>query len=94
MLRIHIETDAARVTLRLEGKLIDPWSAELFRVWMDLPRLPKAGGAVTIDLAAVSFVDAQGLATLGALQRLGCVLQGSGPFVTALLQELPHVPQG
>ena len=92
MLRIHIEDEQEGVTLRLEGKLINPWVAELVRVWMDLPRGPHAGRAVKIDLESVSFVDLEGRSMLGALNRLGCELKGSGPFISAVIQEVSGDP--
>jgi len=92
LLRIHIENQHEGVTLRLEGKLIDPWVAELVRVWMDLSRGPHGGRAVKIDLESVSFVDAQGRSMLAALHRLGCELKGSGPFITAVIQEVSNEP--
>ena len=88
MLRIHIENEYEGVTLRLEGKLIEPWVAELIRVWMDLPGCPREPRAVTIDLEAVSFVDAQGRSMLSALHRQGCELKGSGPFISAVIEEV------
>lgn len=88
MLRIHIEPGRQEVKLRLEGKLIEPWVAELVRVWMDLAQGPHAGKPVCIDLDAVSFVDARGRSMLGALWRLGIVLKGSGPFISAVIQEV------
>lgn len=92
MLRIHIENQHDGVTLRLEGKLVEPWVAELVRVWMDLPRGPDGNRAVTIDLESVSFVDAQGRSMLSALHRLGCELKGSGPFISAVIEEVSGDP--
>ena len=88
MLRIHIEPGPQDVTLRLEGKLIEPWVAELVTTWMELAQGPHAGKAVQIDLDAVSFVDSQGKSGLAALCRLGAELKGSGPFIAAVIQEL------
>lgn len=88
LLRIHIETRPQAVTLRLEGKLIEPWVAELVRVWMDLSHGPHAGQPVCIDLEEVSFVDARGRSMLAALWQLGCELKGSGPFISAVIQEV------
>lgn len=87
MLRIHVEPGPDGLTLRLEGKLVDSWVDELARVWMDLlPRL-ESGRSVRVDLGAVSFVDARGRAMLAALRRLGCELHGSGPFISAVIEE-------
>jgi hypothetical protein len=92
LLRIHIEPGPRDVTLRLEGKLIEPWVAELVTAWMELAQGPHAGRPVQIDLEAVSFVDARGKSTLAALRRLGAGLKGSGPFIAAVIQEVCTEP--
>jgi ABC-type transporter Mla MlaB component len=92
MLRIHIETGADGATLRLEGKLIDDWVDELVRVFMDRSCEYPNSGVVRINLDAVSFVDARGRSMLAALRRLGCELKGSGPFISALIEEVSSDP--
>ena len=93
MLRIHIEPGEREVTLRLEGKLVDPWVAELVRVWMDLAQGPEATKAIRVDLEEVSFVDARGRSMLATLRRNGTTLTGSGPFISALIQEISADPK-
>ncbi len=88
MLRIHTETSLDGVTLRLEGKLVHPWVDELVRVWMDLDQGRQGWRQVQIDLEAVSFVDARGRSMLGTLHHLGCGLKGSGPFISAVIEEV------
>lgn len=88
MLRIHIETAPDGMTLRLEGKLIQPWVDELVRVWAELAHRRTGAWILRIDLEAVSFVDAQGRSILGALRRLGCQLEGSGPYISAVIDEI------
>lgn len=88
LLRIHIEKEQDTVTLRLEGKLVHPWVDELVTVWMDLGNGPNPAPAVRINLDAVSFVDPRGRAILASLRRLGCELTGSGPFITAVIEEV------
>ncbi len=92
MLRIHIETGADGVALRLEGKLIDDWVDELVRVFMDQSRGHPKGRVVQINLDAVSFVDAKGRSMLAALRRLGCELKGCGPFISAVIEEVSSDP--
>ena len=92
MLRIHTETTPDGVTLRLEGKLVDPWIDELVRVWMGLRPGLLANTTVRIDLKAVSFVDARGRSMLAALRRLGCDLTGRGPYISAVIEEVSSDP--
>lgn len=88
MLRIHLEEHAGEVILRLEGKLIDPWVEELVKVWMKLAdQFPSELAVVHIDLEAVSFVDEHGKSMLRMLRRIGCQLQGSGPFISAIIED-------
>ncbi len=90
VLRITREDGSHRATLRLEGRVIAQWAALLERECSDLLR---SGGAVSLDLASVSFVDRAGVEALERLSRLGieircrsgpvaCVLEGEGIRVT------------
>jgi len=96
MLRIHTEEqrNPDTVTLRLEGKLIQPWVDELQRTWMSLLRRLPAGTGVQVDLNAVSFVDEDGQYLLKALDRKGCRLLGTSPFIATLLQERMNEERG
>jgi hypothetical protein len=88
LLRIHIEELPGITTIRLEGKLIHPWTDELSDTWMRLKARTGEYGTLRIDLDAVSFVDERGKITLGTLHRTGCELSGSGPFISALIDEV------
>jgi ABC-type transporter Mla MlaB component len=88
MLRIHIEDESEGVRLRLEGKLVPPWVNELVQVWMDLAtRLPRQT-PISVDLAAVSFVDTHGKALLASMLKAGCALHGPGPYISAVIEDL------
>lgn len=92
MLRIHAEDTLDSTTLRLEGKLIHPWSDELVEAWMKLRARGVTTSGIQIDLDAVSFVDERGRLALMALWRSGCRLHGSGPFISALIEEIRATP--
>lgn len=88
MLRIHIENESTAVKLRLEGKLIQPWVDELVQVWMDLTtRLPRQT-PISVDMSEVSFVDARGKTLLASMLKGGCSLHGSGPFISAVIEDV------
>jgi anti-anti-sigma regulatory factor len=59
MLRITIhETDDA-MTIKLEGRIVGPWVAELGRAWAEaVPRLSSR--KVLIDVCNVTYVDESG----------------------------------
>lgn len=90
MLRIHTEEcqGTGAVTLRLEGKLIQPWGDELVRTWIDLLERRPPVRPIRIDLDAVSFIDAYGKGVLAALQHRGCELCGSGLFIASIINSL------
>jgi anti-anti-sigma regulatory factor len=73
---------AATVTLKLEGRLMGPWSGELDRVVSD-----SLGGTdgLVLDLSGLMFVDREGIELLRGLSSRGARLSGGSPFVTALL---------
>ncbi|MBK7972414.1 MAG: hypothetical protein IPK07_03725 [Deltaproteobacteria bacterium] len=71
------------VTLRLEGRAIGPWVPELGRI----ARASVAQySRVTLDLAAVTFLDPGAIALLLDLEARGCVLAGPSSFVDAQLR--------
>ncbi len=85
MLRITLETprpDERRV--RLEGRLAGPWVDELRRV----SSTSESGRArLVLDLAALHFADAEGLALLRELHGEAVELRNASAFVRALLAE-------
>jgi anti-anti-sigma regulatory factor len=76
MLRIT-PTDGER-TLRLEGRLVEPWVGELLRAWRE------AAGA-GLDLSGVTFVDAAGAEALRQLREQGATIRGCSGFIAELL---------
>lgn len=82
MLRITRSIEGNSILLKLEGKLLAPWTAAV------LAELPDhAGGAPTVrlDLLNVSFVDAAGLSILHDLILRGAVIDRCSSFVAELL---------
>jgi len=86
------EGSRSRSTLKLEGNVVGEWAALLERECSDLLR---SRGAVSLDLAAVRFVDRAGVEALERLGRVGveircrpgllaCVLVAEGVSLTRL----------
>lgn len=70
MLRITIEEKKEAVVLRLEGRLIAPWVADVEQCWKNV--VPSLGTrSVRVDLSAVSFVDTAGGALLMRMHEAG-----------------------
>jgi ABC-type transporter Mla MlaB component len=88
MLRIHVEHESEFVKLRLEGKLVQPWVDELVHVWMDLVNHLPRQTPIKVDLGEVSFVDVRGKTLLATMLKGGCSLHGSGPFISAVIEDI------
>jgi ABC-type transporter Mla MlaB component len=69
-------------TVKLEGKLMEPWVAEVLSACA-LP--PGATSELTLDLSAVSFVDGAGVALLHGLLRRGVKVAACSHFIAELL---------
>ena len=83
VLRITIEEGArSRAKLRIEGRVVADWADMLERECVDLLRF---WGAMSLDLAGVSFVDRAGVEALGRLSRAGVEIRcPAGPVASVL----------
>jgi hypothetical protein len=84
VLRITRENPSdGRVMLKLEGRLMGPWTRELDRVARE-----SIGGSVQVllDLSGLVSVDGDGADLLRVLSARGATLSGGSPYVTALLK--------
>ena len=71
-------------TLKLEGKLLEPWGGELLRA------VAESNGhshPVRLDLSAVTFVDSAGKELLRDLILRGIAIAACSAFVAELLHE-------
>jgi hypothetical protein len=85
MLRItHVRGGESAPTLRLEGKLLGPWVAELGRACHELSCPPDR---LYLDLAAVTFADGRGVELLRDLLGRGATLTACSGLVAELLHE-------
>jgi hypothetical protein len=85
MLRIsHLESSGQDVTLRLEGRVVGPWVAELRRACEDAG---QRGARVTLDLRDVLFLDREAIALLQALTDRDVALRHCSPFVAQQLRD-------
>jgi RNA polymerase sigma-70 factor (ECF subfamily) len=83
MLRItHAQSHDSISTLKLEGKLLGPWVAELARLCDELQCAP---GCPRLDLAAVTFVDRGGVMLLRDLIGRGATVTACSALVAELL---------
>jgi hypothetical protein len=68
VLRITIDDEANPVRLKLEGRIVGPWVAELDRTWQLLG--PSLGERkLRVDLCDVSYIDREGRRILAEMYR-------------------------
>ena len=86
MLRITVQQNPEAVVLKLGGKLIENWVEEAAKAGEGIAA--ASGEPAIVDLASVSFVDAQGRRLLREMHRGGAKLTGSGPMIHGLIEEI------
>ena len=60
MLRISMNHETALATLKVEGRVVGPWAAELGKTWRGLWALCKQP-TLRLDLRGVTYVDSTAL---------------------------------
>jgi anti-anti-sigma regulatory factor len=87
MLRIYIHDEVPVTSFVVEGKLVGPWVKELERCWESvLAAHPYR--SMLVDLAHVTFIDAEGRALLTRMRRKGVKLLSAGVLINAIVAEI------
>jgi anti-anti-sigma regulatory factor len=81
MLRITPIANNGTLLLRLEGKLLAPWTGELLTQLQGI----RPGTRIHLDLRQLSFVDDAGLTVLRDLIARGAVVESASSFISQLL---------
>jgi len=71
------------VTLKLEGRVVGLWVGELRQV---CETLLTEGRTLKLDLAEVTFADADGVAVLSSFKSRGVAITNCSPFVEEQLK--------
>jgi anti-anti-sigma regulatory factor len=79
--------------MKLEGKLAHEWVEEARKAWVAMATLGGKTGIV-VDLFAVSFVDDAGHQLLAEMCHADAELVGSGPLMSALIDEIEEAEAG
>ena len=87
MLKITLLDSAREIRLKLEGKLSDPWVAELRQCWRTAASTTAARRTV-VDLHQVDFVCSEGECLLTEMFRAGVRLVAGTPFMRSLVDEI------
>jgi anti-anti-sigma regulatory factor len=88
MLKITEQHSAEQesLSLLLEGRLAGPWVEELRRYSRDVSKARRQ--YVVIDLAGVTFIDADGKVLLAQLSKQGVELRASGCMTRSVVDEI------
>ncbi len=87
MLRItRSDRGCAAVSIKLEGKLLEPWVDEVRHLFAARDGAPFP----RLDLAELIFVDAAGARLLHDLVRRGVQIESCAPYVAELLHRAPN----
>lgn len=87
MLRIYIHDEIPVTSFVLEGKLVGPWVEELEKGW-ESALAANPSRMMLVDLADVSFIDAEGRALLARMRQKGVRLLSAGILIDAIVAEI------
>ena len=87
MLRIYIHDQVPVTSFVLEGKLVGPWVKELEKHW-ESALAAGSSRTMLVDLADVSFIDAEGRALLARMRQKGVRLLSAGVLINAIVAEI------
>ena len=87
MLRISVLNETGITRLKLEGKLAHEWVEEARKAWGTVGTM-NGHMDIVVDLLGVSFVDDAGHQLLAEMRHAGAELIGSGPLMSALIDEI------
>lgn len=87
MFRIHINDAEEATTFMLEGRLVGAWVKELESCLQGaLAAEPRR--SIVVNLADVSFVDADGIDLLTRMRRQGVRLASTGIMMNAIVEAI------
>ena len=87
MLRIFIHDQVPVTSFVLEGKLVGPWVKELEKHW-ESAFAGSPSRTMLVDLAEVSFIDAEGRALLAMMRQKGVRFLSTGVLINAIVAEI------
>ena len=87
MLRIYIHDQVPVTSFVLEGKLVGEWVKELEKCWKTALAICPSR-KMLVDLADVSFIDAEGRALLARMRHEGVRLLSAGVLIDAMVADI------
>lgn len=92
MLRITVRRAGDRTRFELEGRVAGAWVGELQGAWRQAAT--EGSRAITVNLAAVSYVDVEGKKLLNEMCRAGIAFEASGCLMRSLVDDMTRACQG
>jgi anti-anti-sigma regulatory factor len=87
MLRIGVQDESESASLTIEGKLTGPAAIELEKCWQRVIAAEPLK-AIVVNLASVTFVDAQCRELLIRMRRQGVKLVPTGCLMRAIVEQI------
>jgi len=87
MLRITIAETVTEQKWTLEGRLVQPWIAELKSCWMKT-EVTRRERKCVVDLTAVTFIDKSGEKVLAELSKEGAELIATGIYTRHVVDSI------
>lgn len=87
-LRITVEENEQEIVVKLEGRIVGPWAAELDRLWAQTAPT-VASRNLSLDIRETTYADASGIRALRAIytQTQAAILT-STPWTQYLAEEV------
>jgi hypothetical protein len=87
MLKIDTHNGTEATAFTLAGKLAGPWVRVLEECWRTAAS-QRPGGAITVNLTDVSFVNAEGRDLLTRMRQQGVTIVATGLVMKAVIEEI------
>jgi hypothetical protein len=87
MLRIYIHDELPVTSFVVEGKLVGPWVHELEKCWERIVAIHPCR-SMLVDLAHVTFIDAEGRTLLTRMREKGVRLLSTGVLINAIVADI------
>ena len=92
MLKISINDDSFGATLKVEGKIVGPWAAELNRVWRHLWASANQK-KLRLDIRNVTFIDRNGTRIVREIVRAtGAEVLADSPLTQYFANQVRSAP--
>jgi anti-anti-sigma regulatory factor len=87
-LRITVEENEEAMVVKLEGRIVGPWAAELDRLWEETSPV-LASRKLSLDLRETTYADAGGIQVLRAIySQTEASILTSTPWTQYLAEEV------